>query len=229
MKLKTRILFAIPCLAAFLAVTGAAHASSISGTAYCNIASPSGPTQQGSQYAIEGVTQATLAAAISSGTQCATFTSNSINFDAGYTNNYTTLADFLTSDPGNTTFTSAPAPNQSALGTLLVLTGSTYFVNGQSYDLTHDDGVNLYIGTGTPDTLLIAQGGQTVADQTPFIFNGVTGEYNFQLLYVSNYQAPSELKSTTIGIAQTPEPSSFILLGSGLIGVAGLVRRRMGI
>ena len=217
---------ALPCLAVAVSLAGVAHASTVNGTAFCNIASPVGPTAQGSSYAIQGVTLSDLSAAESTGSQCATFSSNSISYDAGYGNKINTLTGFLTSTIGNTTFSSAPSATQSALGTLLVLTGSTYLTQGESYTLSHDDGVNLYIGTGAPTDLLVSAGYQTIANQSPFVYTGASGEYNFELLYVSNYEAPSELVSS---IASTPEPSSFVLLGSGLLGAAGVVRRRLGV
>jgi hypothetical protein len=40
-------------------------------------------------------------------------------------------------------------------------------------------------------------------------------------------EPPATLNITTV--AQTPEPSSFVLLGSGLFGLAGVVRRKLAI
>jgi hypothetical protein len=225
MKLSLRALSLVSCAAVLMAAAGTANADTVSGTAYYDIASPSGPTSQGSQYAVNGVTLSTLSAAEGTSSGSTTFTSNSINYDAGYGNSITSLAGFLTSTAGNTTFTGA-TPTGAATGTLLVLTGSVYLNDGQYYTLTHDDGVNLYIGAGSsaPTTLLVGAGGQTTANQAPFEFTGTSGNYNFELLYVSNYAPPSELISN---LGQTPEPSSFILLGSGLLAAAGVVRRRL--
>ena len=84
----------IPCLALLLAAApGIASADIISGTAYVNIASSAGSTQQGSQYAVNGVDINTLSAAEGTATATYTFTSNSLNYFAP--NQTDSLATFL--------------------------------------------------------------------------------------------------------------------------------------
>jgi hypothetical protein len=141
-------------------------------------------------------------------------------------------------------FTGGTSPvGQSATGNLIVLTGTVFLTNGQTYDLFHDDGINLYVKpvSNAPITDLDSvdvesEQGQTTAgtpgnvDGQDFMFNEATGYYDFELIYVSNYEDPSTLiaganLNSTLGA--TPEPSSFILLGSGLLAAAGMVRRRM--
>jgi hypothetical protein len=51
-----------------------------------------------------------------------------------------------------------------------------------------------------------------------------SGVYNFQLYYDETNGPPAVL---TGNLGAAPEPSSFVLLRSGLIGAAGMLRRRM--
>jgi hypothetical protein len=234
-------LIAVPCMAVLLAgVPRIASADIIDGTAYLNIATqtsipPGDP--RGGGFATNGVTLATLNNAIASSSGSVSFISNSLNYNAGYGNSFTTLQQFLTSDPGNTIITSPLSPTQSAIGTLLVLTGDVFLQNGTTYTILHDDGANLYIsntpGGGPPINNIFSQAGQTVIDPSTqfFTFSGTTGIYNAELLYVSNYLAPSELSTLTTGLfvapPSVPEPSSIALLGTGLLTAAALLRRRL--
>jgi hypothetical protein len=277
MKVQVRLLCVAASLCAFVgAATTSAHASPVSGLAFCDIASDSGGN--GSNYAIQTPTIAQLFNAEStaaggvanvSATACATFSASAINFASGSDSTAASssgvtggnsLSDFL--NYGGTltgsSYTALSGANgapgttstgsQDDDGTLVVLTGADYLTNGESITLNHDDGALIYVcliggldncslGAGdnpndAADYSLISPAGsgtQTVDGQSPFTFNGNTGAYDFLLVYNSNYTQPSDLQSnidTGSAPGVTPEPSSLIMLGTGLLGAAGMLRRR---
>ena len=210
MKLNTRILLAIPCLAAFLAVTGAAHASTFTGSVW------------------EGATSfpSSLPANTAGlGTPSATFEINGINFNSNNGAGDYTIGGFLTSG-GNTvsnpSSSFAGISGDSLNNTIFEFTGYTDLVAGQTYTVTHDDGAILYI-----DGVAVINAGAPTSQEVSSFVAANTGTFSVDLLYAEVNGAPGVLTSSLV--AATPEPSSFILLGSGLIGVAGLVRRRMGV
>lgn len=82
--------------------------------------------------------------------------------------------------------------------------------------LTHDDGASLY---GPGGTTLVYSPALTSEISNAFNYSG-PGAYN--LYYVEANGSPSDL---TLGAV--PEPSSLLLLGSGLMGLAGIVRRKL--
>lgn len=122
-------------------------------------------------------------------------------------------------------------------GTELVLTGSVYLDAGNnSFAVGHDDGVVLTIpgtGTGAFGDALYAPGPSGFTT-TPFTFDNTktAGLYSFTMDYSECCSLPADLLFTVNGappVGTTPEPSSFVLLGSGLLAAAGIVRRRLSV
>ena len=198
-------------LAAFSVLSGGmAYASTITGTVYSTAAYPA--PLNASQT--PGTTPGT--------TTYGSFTVNQINFYGGPGNSAPsyTVGGFLNSNGSVATLDPGLDPSMRLDNTEFQFQGSSYFSAG-TYTLTHDDGAFLYLDGSS--TCVVCSGSPTTAEASYFTI-ATSGTYSFDLLYAEVNGAPAVLEMTS-----TPEPSTFVLLGSGLMGVAGLVRRRMSV
>ena len=70
--------------------------------------------------------------------------------------------------------------------------------------------------------------GMSMATNQALINSGFFSHYSLYLPTSDETGWTDGTPQDFIGVAQTPEPSSFMFLGTGLIGAAGALRRKMG-
>lgn len=134
---------------------------------------------------------------------------NSVNFTTG-----ATLQETPTSCPSGTTGTCGMNND------VMEFWGSAYLQQGETYNFVKDDGMLLYIDG---NAFIDAQA-PSAPQNVSAVWNGTSGVYNFNLWYDEVNGAPGQLSSPDFAV--TPEPSSLLMLGTGLFGLAFLLFRR---
>ena len=179
----------------------------------------------GSAYFVSEAESQNAVIGFAHGAANATFSSPNgpINFTSapGYT-----LQQFLLSNPGTIILTGSAGDLSRALdtaagGTMLEFTGQVSVVNGQTFTVQHDDGLQLLIG----GLLVVNVPGPTAPVVTTVTYTGPTGNFGFDLVYGECCGAPAVLATSLPLQAAVPEPESYAMLLAGL-GLMGFLARR---
>ena len=129
---------------------------------------------------------------------------------------------------GNGTTDQVPAGTTGGINNdVMNFTGQTYLEQGATYSVTHDDGMYLQVGSNWIFAPGSNTGNPTAADTSSFMWKQSSGLYDFSLWYAEVNGSPAVLYAPDLAV--TPEPSSLLLLGTGLFGLAFLLFRRKSV
>lgn len=116
--------------------------------------------------------------------------------------------------------TGGTALGGSGEGALFEFNGTASFTHGQSFTLSHDDGVDLWVN----GVNVFTDPGPTSPSTDTFSYTGVTGNFNFHFVYGECCTAPAVFETTLV--PSVPEPNTVLPLGAMLLLGVGLAFRR---
>jgi hypothetical protein len=182
-----------------VACAGLAHANTITGSLF---------------HVSEATSQNAIPANVPGGTPDVTLDVNS-PFNFSGTN--VTVSAWLASSGAfnivqNTPGTLASLMDNGSVGTLVNFTGNVSVTNGQTFTVTHDDGLTLIIG----GINLGFDPGPTAPATTTATYTGPTGNFPFQLVYGECCEGAAVLQ---VDLPFSADPVPGPIVGAGLPGL----------
>jgi hypothetical protein len=122
----------------------------------------------------------------------------------------------------NTAGTLASQMDDFTTGTIIDFKGFVSVINGQTFTVTHDDGLTLTIG----GILAVNHPEPTAPDISTDTYTGPTGTFAFELVYTECCSGPAVLQLDLPLEQSVPDGGSTMALLGGALTMMGVVARR---